>query len=247
MKSQIHVVVLMALCFATAAPAQEDQPLPPGAYRLEMIMTSTTRVPFFGASKSASQSISLVQIRRAGNDLTQSHTVCDFRVLDSGMIKMVFPDKFIRALANHTYPIQLEKAGQDWRYRADLGVERIGYRNEGTEDRLPVKIDDPQVFDWDEDGQPGATLKLAIPLLPTADLYIVQRGQSILSGRVLEPGRIDGNIEVVRFDQRVIGARPGFLAKSPEIQPNPQESRFSLSRVAAATTCEILRGSATKP
>jgi hypothetical protein len=235
-------------CFAKNARAKEDQPLPSGTYLLEMIMASTARVPFFGASKSASQSISLVQIRSAGgDDLTQSHKVCDFRVVDSGIIKMVFPDRFIRALANHTYPIQLEKAGQDWRYRADLGVERIGYRNHGSEDRLPAKIDDPQVFDWDGDGHPGATLKLSIPLLPTADLYIVQRGQSILTGRVMQPGRIEGNIEVRQFEQRVIGAWPSFLAKSPEIEPDPNESRFSLRRVAAETTCEMLRTTTTKP
>lgn len=248
---RIRALLLVALaiccgCFANAAAAQEDQPLPPGTYRLEMIMASTTRVPFFGTSKSASRSVSLVQIRGAGSDLTQSHKVCDFRVVDSGMIKMLFPEKFIAALANHTYPIQLEKEAQGWRYRADLGVERIGYRNNGTEDKLPVKVDDPEVFDWDGDGHPGATLKLSIPFLPNGELYIVQRGQSILTGRVVQPGRIEGNIGVRQFDQRVIGAWPGFLAKSPEIEPDPKESRFLLSQVAGDTTCEMLRASTTK-
>jgi len=221
--------------------AEEENIMPAGFYRLEMIMASTTRVPFFGTSKSASKSDSLVEIRRDGNSLTQSHQVCDFRVVDSAMIKMVFPEKFIAALARHTYPIQLENDGQGWRYRADLGVERIGYRNNGSEDNLPVKADDPAVFDWDGDGHPGATLTLSIPLLPTGELYIVQRGQSILTGRVVQPGKVEGNIEVRQFDQRVIGAWPGFLAKSPEIEPDPQASRFILSRVAGDSTCDTLR------
>lgn len=244
------VPVLVVYCgwFVKATAGQEEQLLPPGTYRLEMIMVSTTRVPFFGASKSASRSVSLVQIYRDGASLTQSHKACDFRVLeDSMMIKMVFPEKFIAALANHTYPVQLEREGQGWSYHADLGVERIGYRDSGIEDKLPVKADDPAVFDWDGDGHPGATLKLSIPLLPTGELYIVQRGQSILTGRVVRPGRIEGNIEVRQFDQRVIGAWPGFLAKSPEIEPDPKESRFTLSPVAEDTSCEMLRASATKP
>jgi hypothetical protein len=96
------------------------------------------------------------------------------------------------------------------------------------------------IAELDEAGRP-------IPLLPAGELYIVQRGQSILSGRVVQPGRIEGNIEVRQFDQRVIGAWPGFLAKSPEIEPDPNGSRFTLSPVAEDTTCEMLRASASKP
>jgi hypothetical protein len=234
--------------FAKVGATQEDQLLPTGTYRLEMIMASTTKIPFFGTSKSASKSISLVEIRHDGNGLIQNHRVCDFRVLeDSRMIKMIFPEKFIAALGTHTYPIQLEKDAQGWRYRADLGVERIGYRNSGTEDNLPSKIDDPAVFDWDGDGHPGATLKISVPLLPDGELYVVQRGQSILSGRLVQPGRIEGNIDVRNFEQRVLDAWPRFLAKSPEIAPDPKESRFTLTAIAAGTTCTALMATAPAP
>ena len=253
-RTRVHTVLLFGLAIycglsarVTFTPAQEDPPLPPGPYRLEMIMASTTRIPFLGTSKSASKSISLVEIRRDGNGWSQSHKVCDVRVLEeSAMIKMEFPDKFIAALANHTYPIQFEKDGQGWIYRADLGMERIGYRANGTDEKLPAKIDDAAVFDWDGDGHPGATLKLSVPLLPAGELYIVQRGQSILTGQVVQPGRIEGGIEVRQFEQRILGARPGFLARSPEIQPNGKDSRFSLSQIAADSTCESLRASGGK-
>ena len=102
-------------------------------------------------------------------------------------------------------------------------------------------------FDWDEDGHPGATLKLSIPLLPTGELYVVQRGQSILTGRVTQAGTIEGGIEVRNFDQTVLGAWPGFLAKSPEIEPNPEESRFTLSRIATDSNCDTLRTASAKP
>jgi hypothetical protein len=232
---------------AAGLPMEEENVLPEGLYRLEMIMVSTTRIPFFGTSKSASRSLSLVEIRRAERGIVQNHRVCDFHVLDSGIIKMVFPDRFIAALAKQIYPIRLEKDSQGWSYRADLGIERIGYRTDGADENLPAKMDDPAVFDWDGDGHPGATLKLSIPLLPAGELYIVQRGQSILSGRVVQPGKIEGSIEVRRFDQRVIGARPGFLAKSPEIEPDPKASRFVLSQVGPESTCEALRAGSTKP
>lgn len=247
LRSMIFAFAALWISGSGLSSAQEENPLPPGLYRLEMIMASTTRVPLFGSSKSASKSISLVEIRRENNGLVQTHRVCDFRVLeDSKMIKMIFPEKFIGALARHTYPIQLERDGEGWSYRADLGVERIGYRSNGADDPLPGKADDPAVFDWDDDGHPGATLKISIPLLPTGELYVVQRGQSILTGRLTPSGTVEGGIEVRNFAQRVLAAWPGFLAKSPEIEPNSKESRFILSPIAAGSTCESLRRSGGK-
>src|SRR5512138_252945 len=72
---------IVCLClFAKVASGQEDPVLPPGTYRLEMILASITRVPVFGTSKSASKSISLVEIKRDGTGLIQTHKTCDFRV-----------------------------------------------------------------------------------------------------------------------------------------------------------------------
>jgi len=233
--------------FAKPSSAQEDHPLAPGTYRLEMIMASTTRVPFFGSSKSASKSISLVEIKREGAALMQTHKACDFRVLeDSKFIKMIFPDKFVAALAKHTYPLQLDKDAQGWQYRADLGVERIGYKSNDSESALPAKIDDPAVYDWDGDGKPAATLKISIPLLPDGEFYVVQRGHSILNGRIVSPGRVEGAIDTRLFEQRVLGAWPGFLNQSAEIEPDPKESRFILSPIAPGSSCESLRAAGAK-
>lgn len=240
----ISALVICFGLFAQVARAQEDHILPPGTYRLEMILASITRVPFFGTSKSASKSVSLVEIRSNGAGLVQSHKTCDFRVIDdSKFIKMVFPDKFVAALARHTYPLQLDKDGQGWRYRADLGVERIGYKSSGNETTLPAKIDDPAVYDWDGDGKPAATLKISIPLLPDGEFYVVQRGHSILNGRIVQPGKIEGSIETRLFEQRVLGAWPGFLNQSAEVEPDPKESRFILSAVPVGSSCETLLSS----
>src|SRR5688572_24683062 len=100
-EGRFQVCLVLALfssltLFPGSAAAQQENPLPPGVYRLEMIMASIARLPFFGTSKSASRSVSLIEVRGNGAGLVQDHQVCDFRVLqDSAMIKMVFPDKFI--------------------------------------------------------------------------------------------------------------------------------------------------------
>jgi len=235
--------LLLWLAFVPGSSmAQVDAVLPAGTYRLEMIMATVSHLPFLGSSKSASKSVSVVEIQREGTVITQSHKVCDFRVLeDSALIKMVFPDKFVAALAAHTYSIQLERDAQGWFYRADLGLERIGYRADSANGELPTQMDDPGVYDWDGDGHPGATLRLTVPLLPDGELYVVQRGHSVLSGRVTGPGRIEGGIDVLSFEHRVLGAKPSFLNRSPKIEPDPKGSRFSLSLVPRGSTCASLR------
>ena len=125
-----------------------------------------------------------------------------------------------------------------------LGIERIGYHPGNGDEKLPASANDPAVYDWDDDGKPGATLKLSVPLLPDGELYVVQRGHSILNGRITEAGKIEGFIDVRNFEHRVLGAKPGFLNKSPEIRPDPSGSRFSIMQVGANSTCESLRAEA---
>jgi len=247
-KRWLAALVIAAALFPTIASGQDEPILLPGIYRLEMILASITKVPVFGTSKSASKSVSLVEIKRDGAGLIQTHKTCDFRVVDdSKFIKMIFPDKFVAALARHSYPLQIDNDGHSWNYRADLGVERIGYKSNGDDAAVPSKLDDPAVYDWDGDGRPGATLKLSVPLLPDGELYVVQRGHSILSGKVIHPGRVEGSIEVRNFDQKVIGAKPNFLARSPEIVPDIKESRFVLESIAAGSSCDTLKAAAAKP
>jgi hypothetical protein len=115
-----------------------------------------------------------------------------------------------------------------------------------SDSELPVKVDDSSVYDWDGDGHPGATLKISVPLLPDGELYVVQRGQSILNGRINQPGRINGSIEVRSFEHRVLGAWPGFLNRSPEIIPDPKKSGFSIIPIPQGSNCETLRGAPAK-
>jgi hypothetical protein len=156
------------------------------------------------------------------------------------MITVIVPEKFVASLAKPRYPIQLEQDEHGWRYHADLGIERIGYTAAPGHDTLPSRIDDPSVFDWDGDGHPGATLELSVPLLPLGTLYIVHTGRSVLDGRITERGTIEGGRDVQRFPQRVLGARPRFLHRSPEIHADPKASRFTIIPVAASPTCRAL-------
>ena len=138
----------------------------------------------------------------------QSHQVCTFGVLeDSALIRMIFSDKFVAALAKHTYPVQIEKDNQGWLYPADLGVERIGYRTDLADGKLPTKIDDPAVYDWDGDGHPGATLRLSVPLLPEGELYVV----AACLGRVGETQEVSSGHGLESIPANVPSCLGGYL------------------------------------
>ena len=189
----LRAATRLAIGAACLVPGAIDaQPLSPGMYRLEMRMAARARIPVLGESRSATVSVSLARVRAVEGALVQSHRVCDARIDGGdGLVRMIFPARFIAALAEHAYPLELRSEAGVWRYRADLGTEHVGYvpRGDGT---LPRAADDPSVVDWDRDGQPGATLGLAVPVAPDGELHIVQRGRTVLEGRVTGPDRVEG-------------------------------------------------------
>ena len=186
-------------------------------------------------------SVSLVQIRWIGAQGAQSHKVCSLQSeRREGVVKVVFPDKFVDALAQSSYGIQLVKNGKGWDYRADLGREHVGYDPQRSDGELPTDANHPAVYDWDGDQLPGATLHLSIPLFPDGRLYVVQRAHSILNGKVSTPGRVEGKIDVRLYEQIVIGAKPKFLTRTPQVMPDSDQSSFVLTQVEAGSTCSSL-------
>jgi hypothetical protein len=232
--------IAVTLLAARAGAPAWAAPLEPGSYRLEMSFASSAALPLLGRVRSATVSTSLAEIREHDGALEQTHRVCDARfegAVPGTSVEM--PPEFVRALATPSYPVSLAEEGSAWAYRADLGVEAVGWREaEGTP--LPRNLDDPAIFDWDGDGEPAATLRVRVAGLPAGEVYVVQRARSVLAGRVVSSGRVEGGIEIPLFEQAVVGARPGFLRWSPDPTPDPEHSRFVLERVAAGTTCADL-------
>jgi hypothetical protein len=102
---------------------------------------------------------------------------------------------------------------------------------------LPVKANDPRVFDLDEDGNPGFTL-ITRGLLEN-DLYVVERDYSEYQGTMVCQDRIEGGAGSARFDveQSYLGALdPAILDDVSKIipQPDSSQSRFKMVRVTDA-------------
>lgn len=212
---------------ASAAPAL----LPAGDYRLEMELAGRARLPAIGEVDTTLRSVSAAVLRWRDGRLHQEHRVCALWD-DSGFPwgGLGFPEAFVAALAPARYPVELDEG-----YRADLGLEAIGVLPHAP--ALPQRASAAAVLDFEGDGRPGATLTLRVPFAPDAELWVVQRARAVLTGRVVARGVVEGSVEMVRFEQVVIGARPAFLRHTPSVRHDPARSRFRLAPAGAAGAC----------
>jgi hypothetical protein len=107
----------------------------------------------------------------------------------------------------------------------------LGARLENPENEtLPVDAADPRVFDQDDDGHPGMTVRVEIMGLISGEVYVVQRNRNRLIGTVISPGFIRGTIEW-ETEQVILGASSPFLAGGGQGSPDPDPERhFFLAR-----------------
>jgi hypothetical protein len=228
--------LIPALLLLPALAGAAETLLPPGTYRLDMRLATETHVPVLGRSESAWTSVALVRIREEAHGLHQSHRVCAVQ-LDPGypLVRARLSPGVVDGMVTRTYGVQLDADGT---YRADLGIEAVGFSGGGRS--VPTAANDPGVTDSDGDGNPGATVHLTMPLGATGDVYVAQRGRSVLRGRATDAGYVEGTIDVLLFEHAVLDANPQFLRAGAATRPIPDRSRFVLRRVADDATCATL-------
>lgn len=224
----------------SAARPHADAP-PTGRYALQLRVASTARVRFVGTTQSLASSTLLVNLAPGPGGWTQSHQVCASQI-DSGspMAHLIVPRSFIESLPTRSYGADVgTRVGSP--YLADLGEEAIGFDPALTGGKLPRHPAEPGVQDPDGDGEPGATLRLRMPRLGSARLFVVQRSHLVLRGRRISPNWIEGSVDIRLQEQHTLRADPGIFAQNPSVRPDPARSGFTLIRVPPDTGCDDLR------
>jgi hypothetical protein len=109
---------------------------------------------------------------------------------------------------------------------------------------VPTEPTDPAVFDWDDDGAPGATVTVRAPLFGEVDVYVVQRSRGLLDGGVVVRDgvatAVEGAFVLADFAQHTIGASNRLFHTTPRATFVPEESRLWMTRVPEGTTCAAL-------
>jgi hypothetical protein len=210
-------------------------PDPAGLWRLDLVVATRAHLPILGDIRSASRNVLLVEIRADGDGWTQRQKVCAARVEgEAGLARTIIPRAFVDSLPPRAYPITVDASG---RYVADPGPEAVGFH--GT--MLPSGPSDPTVFDQDRDGAPGVSVRVEVPMFGGADVWVAQRGHSVLEGRFTGADRVEGTVDVRVLQQVTLGASNRLFAHSVHATPDPRNSGFVLTRVQPGTTCDTLR------
>ncbi|MCA9539913.1 MAG: hypothetical protein KC620_13540 [Myxococcales bacterium] len=115
-------------------------------------------------------------------------------------------------------------------YVSDEMVSYWGVTGIGPDEPLPTSVDDPRVFDLEDDGHPGVTLPVTTTSgMELCQVYAVQRIRQRLRGVVVNNQRVDGTFSATT-DKEVIDATTALCASGALIN-SQAESHFSMVRI----------------
>lgn len=223
--------VALLLLGLLAGPVRAAEPgLAPGRYALTLRVATLADAPWFPTVRGGSTSHVLVDLSGAPEAMTQRSRVCRVDIDGGGIARIEVPPAFLAALG----PREVTADTSGGRYRVDLGSDVVGYAGDG-----PLPTDLAQTTDWDGDGHPAATIRVHIPAIGAAQMYVVQAARLVLDGAIGTTGA-SGSIDVRRFEQKTLGARPGWLASKTEVRVDPTRSGFTLTAIGPEAGCDAV-------
>ena len=224
------------------AAAQAASFTPQPAYRMEVKIASVTKVPVFGETHVRTTSTLLTRLEERDGRWVQTLETCQIRIEDSSKLATtVIPDTFVARVPVQELTVDLSETDGGWTYSGDPGPTHVGYDPRLTGDQVPERQNDAGVIDWDEDGEPGATVHLKVPVFGWVELYIAQRSHTVFSGSLSRDGTGGGSVDIRSLDQRTLGASVGLFRTNTQVRPDPAASFWTVEPLEAGTRCEDLR------
>ena len=214
-----------------------------GTWYMRIRTATNAKVPIIGNTYIRSTTHLLTRIERTEDGFQQTQKTCvvDNRP-DRSITRTVLPKAFIDHLPVKTYPVVLTPL-PDGRtaYNADLVQQYVGYDGKKANGTIPEDSEDPAVFDWDEDGKPGASVLIDIPIIGHVRIYMVQTTHTFLEGTVQNAEKIEGSTKQRLLQQRTIGADNRLLAANPKLTIGEGHDKFELMRIESEATCADIK------
>ncbi len=151
----------------------------------------------------------VLEWEETGGHVYQHETKCALEISEVVGIQASMPQQFFDCCASRTTDATLSDMVVGADYSADVFTLYGAALGDPWEEDLPTDPDDPRVEDTDLDGHPGITSIIEGWLGDGyAEVYVTQRAHTVLDGRVISAGRIEGYIDQV-VEQTVLGASEG--------------------------------------
>lgn len=208
-----------------------------GTWQIQLDVATFAKVPVLGETTITSRQIMVANVEESAGKLWVNHDTCSLAARTKPALALTeFPEAFINAIPDKSYPMELSDRNGVQRVRLDLGTLAIGF-DAAVSAFPPSKLDHPAVVDWDKDGKPAATIHLIVPIFGTIEVYQAQSAHAIMDGVVLSRDRMEGGARVVDFHQRTLSASNRLFVQNPTLANDPSRSSFSLTRIEAGTPC----------
>ena len=214
-----------------------------GTWYLRIRTATNVRVPIIGSTyiRSTTHLLATTQSTPTGLEQTQQTCSVDNRPSRS-ITRTVLPEAFIAHLPIKTYPVQLtQKADGTIGYSADLQQQYVGYDGAIANGTIPESKKDPAITDWDEDGFPGASVLVDIPLLGHIRIYMIQTNHTFLRGAVISSDQVEGTTHQRVLEQRTIGASNRLFAATPKLTIGTGHNNFEMTRIPEGSTCKDIK------
>lgn len=218
------------------------------------ITSEIVRIPIVGNRTRTTTTHLRLIIEQRDDALSVLESNCGTDIDDGTMmVNTTIPDAFLLSLGVTERAALLELvSGMDpstgnpspeRRIVFPWNTQVLGARLKDPENEaLPMDVADPRVFDQDNDGHPGMTVRVEIMGLISGEVYVVQRNRNRLVGTVVSPGFIQGTIEW-ETEQVVLGASSPFLVSGGQGSPDPDPERnfFLARRIDPLLDCEDIQ------
>lgn len=204
-------------------------------------MTSSTKPgPRLGRIRVRTVALARHTVRREADEIRVSTQFCDVRQDKIGPAGTVLDSAFVAALPSWEATATIDGTGP-WEVSTSRFVAVVGAELEDPEnDPLPADSEDPRVTDPDGDGKPGLTVR--VEGVVNGGVYVVQRIERALEGRLTADGRMSGTV-IGSNQQKKLGASNFILrAFTPTFVPDTEAEHnpFSWAPVEPGTDCRTI-------
>ena len=161
--------------------------------------------------------------------------------------EVTFDDNFYTKYHFVHPKVSVKKDGEKITFSAEKEWELRGAKKDYLAEKKDIqKINDSEIIDQDEDGNPGFTIKLNLKFPQKAEgkVYYVQRLSAIYKSELVEEGDIQGKVKWTD-EQHIIGVSDGLTGwletlRGSTNEPDDENSTFQFVQVDDSMTCEQL-------
>ena len=201
----------VATAYCTSKLALASMPDLSGMWVAKLTGAQIVNSPLTKAMHNQNVYYQLFTIQQTGTALTIDGHYCDRTEINdaSAIVPVAIPNAwaYTETVIHRTGEIAASAAGYPVLKLSAL-FEAIGANLASPSDPLPTAADDPRVYDEDNDGQPGITIRLSG--LVTGSVYSVQSQTTTVSAVAVSPTRLEGALTFTS-NQNILASDPSTI------------------------------------